>query len=304
MERVKDLNISSKTTIKDLIDSLSNIGGFVAQEIYNAKEILKEMFNDKNCIKFIGFTADIVSTGVRGILREIIKRKMFDIVITTAGTIDHDIARTFSNYYKGTFDVDDVYLAERGIQRLGSIFIPKENYGIVIERFMKKLLEEIYEKGFRNISTYELCWEIGKRLNENSILYWAYKNKIPVIIPGISDGCIGTQIFIFKERYKDFDVNIWKDEKYLSDIVFKNKSLGALIIGGGISKHHIIWWAQFSEGLKYAVYVTTAIEYDGSLSGARTKEAISWNKIRKDAKHVTVWCEATVALPLILGYFL
>lgn len=304
MEEINDINISSKTTIKELIESFSRIGGFIAQEIYRAKEILEEMFSDKSCIKFLGFTADLVSTGLRGLLKEIIKRKMFDIVITTTGTLDHDIARDLSKYYVGSFDTDDLYLAEKGIHRLGNVFIPKDNYGIVIEKFMKELLKDLYDKGIRRISTYELCWEIGKRLGENSILHWSYRNRIPVIIPGIVDGCVGTQILLFKERYKDFEIDIWKDERFLAEISFEKRNLGALIVGGGISKHHIIWWAQFSEGLKYAVYVTTAVEYDGSLSGARTREAITWNKINKKAKHVTIWCEATVALPILLGYFL
>ena len=38
---------------------------------------------------------------------------------------------------------------------------------------------------------------------------------------------------------------------------------------------------------------------DGSLSGARTREAISWGKIRPNAPHVTVEGEASVLLPLL-----
>ena len=76
--------------------------------------------------------------------------------------------------------------------------------------------------------------------------------------------------------------------------------LGALIIGGGISKHHAIWWSQFRDGLEIAVYVTTAYEYDGSLSGALTKEAISWGKIKPRGKHVTVHGDATIVLPFLI----
>jgi phosphomannomutase/phosphoglucomutase len=78
----------------------------------------------------------------------------------------------------------------------------------------------------------------------------------------------------------------------------------ALIIGGGISKHHTIWWAQFKEGLNYSVYITTASEYDGSLSGAQPREAITWGKIHPNAKHTTLYCDATICLPIIVGYIL
>ncbi|RLJ07622.1 MAG: deoxyhypusine synthase, partial [Candidatus Aenigmatarchaeota archaeon] len=79
---------------------------------------------------------------------------------------------------------------------------------------------------------------------------------------------------------------------------------GALILGGGISKHHVIWWSQFSGGLDAAVYITTAVEWDGSLSGARTREAVSWGKISPKARHLTVEGDATVLLPILLAPFL
>jgi len=87
--------------------------------------------------------------------------------------------------------------------------------------------------------------------------------------------------------------------KKLAEIVFTSKKTGALIIGGGISKHHTIWWNQFKEGLDYAVYVTTASEYDGSLSGARPREAISWGKIKPEARKTVVYGDATLLLPLL-----
>jgi len=77
------------------------------------------------------------------------------------------------------------------------------------------------------------------------------------------------------------------------------KRTDTLIIGGGISKHHVIWHSQFRGGLDYAVYISTAVEYDGSLSGARTREAISWGKIKEKARHITIEEDATVALPII-----
>jgi deoxyhypusine synthase len=105
---------------------------------------------------------------------------------------------------------------------------------------------------------------------------------------------------IFSQDNK-FKLNLIKDEKELSDIVFDSKRRGALMIGGGISKHHTIWWNQFKGGLDYAVYITTASQYDGSLSGARLREAISWGKVKEKAKQVTIDGDATVILPLMLA---
>ena len=93
-----------------------------------------------------------------------------------------------------------------------------------------------------------------------------------------------------------------KDELALSNIAFDNKVTGALMVGGGISKHHVIWWNQFKGGLDYAVYITTASQYDGSLSGARLTEAVSWGKVKEKAKYVTIDGDATIILPIIFSY--
>ena len=95
-------------------------------------------------------------------------------------------------------------------------------------------------------------------------------------------------------------LNPFKDQNELADIIFKAKRSGAIIIGGGISKHHTIWWNQFKDGLDYAVYISTAQEFDGSLSGARPKEAITWGKIKPNADQCFVNGDATIVFPLML----
>jgi len=85
----------------------------------------------------------------------------------------------------------------------------------------------------------------------------------------------------------------------LSEMTNAAKTTGAIIVGGGISKHHVIWWNQFRGGLDYCIYLTTAEEYDGSLSGARIREAVSWGKVKADAKKMTVEGDATITLPMI-----
>ncbi len=299
MRKVEDFKINKGASVDDLVRQMEASGGFTSKNMGVATDILETMINDKGCFSFLSFPADIIATGTRGVIKELVKRKWFDAIITTCGTLDHDIARNFADYYHGDFFMDDFKLRKAGVNRLGNVLVPNASYGITIENKMQEILGKICKKK-KEFSTHELCWEIGKRLGKDSILYWAEKNRIPVIVPGITDGAVGYQIWSFSQDH-DFKINILEDERLLSDIVWKNKKTGALIIGGGISKHHVIWWAQFAKGLDYAVYMTTAQEYDGSLSGARTHEAISWGKIKEKAKHVTVYGDATVTLPVIFA---
>ena len=305
---VKDIEFTKNMTTNELVSELFESGGFTAKKLAQGVDILEEMIKEKDCVKFLSFPACIISTGTRGVIKELLKRKLFDAVITTCGTLDHDLARMWRDYYHGYFMVDDKELHKQGVNRLGNIYIPNECYGEILENKMQPILAELY-KTKNKWSTKELVWEFGKQLEkeknkEESILYWAYKNQIPMYIPGITDGAFGSQIWMYYQTHRDFTIDLLKDEQDLSDTVFDADKTGALIIGGGISKHHTIWWNQFCDGLEYVVYITTAAEYDGSLSGAQTREAISWGKIKEEADNITIDGDATVFLPLMISSLL
>ncbi|MDT7861075.1 MAG: deoxyhypusine synthase [Saccharolobus sp.] len=300
---IEDISLDELKQYSGIINIYEKIYGFTCEGLVNGSKIIKEMVNEAD-LRFLSFTANLVSTGLRGLFADLIKKGFFNIVVTTGGTIDHDIARSFGGkYYKGSFDFDDSMLRELEIHRLGNILVPFESYGKVIEDVVRRFLPEIV-KDKKELPVYELLWEFGKRINDShSILRAAYEKKIPIIVPGIVDGSFGTNLFI-QSQFLDFKINLFDDMRLIKDLVFSSKKSGALIIGGGISKHHTIWWNQFKDGLDYAVYVTTAQEYDGSLSGAKPREAISWNKIRPTAKHVTIYGDATIILPILAASLL
>ncbi|MGE5782249.1 MAG: deoxyhypusine synthase [Nitrososphaerales archaeon] len=287
-----------KNDLKEIISQMSYSGGFESTNLTKAINITRKMIDDSQCTRFLSFVGAIISTGARGIIKDMIKRKMFDCIITTCGALDHDVAKTFGKYYAGEFNIDDSYLKKRNIHRLGNVFIPTKNYGPLIENKVQHFLLEYYDK-HKEVSGHEIVDYIGSKLDDNSILYWAHKNKIPVIVPGLVDGAVGSQIWLFYQQHKDFVLNLLKDQSRISDLIFDAKKTGALMLGGGISKHHTLWWNQFRDGLDYAVYVTTANEWDGSLSGAEVREAISWNKVNVNAKQVTIHGEITTLLPFI-----
>ena len=305
MKPVKDIRLQKDMNTDKLVRELYESGGFTAKKLAVGVDILETMVKEKGCTTFLSFPACIISTGTRGVIKEILKRKLVDVVITTCGTLDHDLARVWKDYYHGTFIADDEDLHKKGINRLGNIFIPLDCYGTVLEEKMQPVLKELYQKK-QKWSTKDIIWEFGKRLEsekngKDSIMYWAWKNKIPIFVPGITDGAFGSQMWMYYQEHRDFTIDLFSDEQSLSDIVFTSKKMGAFIIGGGISKHHVIWWAQFKDGLDYAVYLTTAVEHDGSLSGARMREAVSWGKLKEKATYVTVEGDATVLLPLMIS---
>ena len=298
---VEDYELFEDMSVNELVLQMEKAWGFTAGKLAMGVKILGRMVSDTGCVKFLSFPASLVATGTRGALKELVKRKLVDVIVTTCGTLDHDVARCWKNYYQGSFLMDDAELRESDISRLGNVLVPNESYGMIIEEKMRDLLQSLWDEGVREISTRQLCQEIGRRIcNESSILYWAAKQNIPVYVPGITDGAVGYQIWFFSQDH-DFRINLLKDESELNDIVFTAEKTGALIIGGGISKHHTIWWNQFRDGLDYAVYISTAVEWDGSLSGARPREAVSWHKIKEKADHVMIEGDASIILPIMVS---
>ena len=301
---VEDMSIRNDTRVEKIFEQMSKSGGFESRNLAESLDILTSMIKDDDCQKFLSLVGAIISTGLRGIVKDMIKNKWFNVVITTCGALDHDIARHFSNYNEGSFTLDDAKLADQNIHRLGNVLVPMQSYGPLIEEKMQSFLEEEYNKGTREMSTEDICKMIGSHLGEDSFLYWASKNDIKVIVPGIVDGAVGSQIWMFTQKHADFKLNITKDADTLSGIIFKAKKSGALMLGGGISKHHTLWWNQYREGLDYAVYITTAQEFDGSLSGALVREAISWGKVAQNAKQTTIHAEITTVLPFLYSALL
>ena len=297
---VVDYRLERNLTVAGLIEALRYSGGFQAVNIARAVDVLTEMWRDQSAVLFLSFTANLVATGLRGVLAQLLEEGLFDVVITTAGTLDHDLIRCWAEYHHGSFDVDDAELAEKGIARLGNVFVPMEAFTTLekkIQPFLAELHEEKKEWGCR-----ELIERMGKDLAcPGSILRAAADSGIPIYIPGIVDGAVGNQLWFFRESHPDFRIDVLADQRELAELVFKAERTGALVLGGGIAKHHTIGWNMFKGGLDYAVYITTAPEYDGSLSGARDREAVSWGKISLKAKRVTVVGDATILAPIALA---
>ncbi|MEM4333319.1 MAG: deoxyhypusine synthase [Nitrososphaerota archaeon] len=301
---VKDYTVSADTRIRSLVESFAESGGFMASYLAEGCRILREMVGDRECLRWLSFVGSITATGLRGVLARIVRSGIFRYIVTTCGTIDHDIARSLNSYYRGAFELDDSELRSIGIHRVGSVVVPEKNYGLAIERFMLNLLDELYNKGVREIGSIELTREIGRRLTEGSILRAAADAGVDVVVPGVMDGAAGTQLWIFHTTHRDFHLNLFRDYDHLSETLFKRVRRGGLIIGGGISKHHLLWLNQFGGGLDYAVYVTTGNEWDGSLTGAPLREAISWGKLKTSARKVTIYGDATIILPILAASIL
>ena len=287
----------------DKIFKQYEITGFQATHLARAIKLIKKMREEK-CTIFLGYTSNLVSSGLRDIFRYLVEHKFVDVIVTTAGGIEEDIIKCIKPFLLGNFSASGEVLREKGINRVGNVFIPNSRY-CEFEKFFIPILKQITEEEKKTnsiTSTSELIWKLGEKINnKESIYYWANKNKIPVFCPAITDGSIGDMIYFFSYEHPELRIDSVQDIRKLNDIAITSKKTGIIILGSGIMKHHILNANMMRNGANYAVYINTAEEYDGSDSGARPDEAVSWGKILPKAESIKVQAEATIVFPIIVA---
>ena len=298
MEFVKDLKWKEGMNVNDLVSSLGKVG-FQSIELKKAQENISKMKKDGAKI-YLTFTSNMVTSGLRGFFAQLIKLGIPDVIVTTVGGIEEDIMKAHGEEFViGDFQVDDVELYEKGVNRVGNLFIRNESYS-KFEDLMSPVIKKLYSKQKRWAPS-EMFKEIGLELNdENSILYQAAKNNVPIFCPAITDGAFGFHLFMFQQNNKDFVVDVVKDFENILFSTSQDEKKGLISLGGSISKHHAILACLLNGGLDYAVYMTTARHTSGSMSGATTNEAKSWGKVKDDSDAVTVIGDVSINFPLVM----
>ncbi|MFH0831994.1 MAG: deoxyhypusine synthase family protein [archaeon] len=298
MKTVKDFLWKPGMSVDGLVEGFGSLG-FQAIELHEASEIVMKMKKSKAKI-FLTFTSNMATSGLRGFFSQLIRLGMADVVVTTSGSIEEDLMKSLGEKFEiSNFNADDVQLHEKGENRIGNLVIRNESY-MKFEDKMSEFLGKIYEKSKR-IDTSELLKELGLMLDdENSFLFQAAKNNVPVFCPGIADSAIGFHLFMFQQKHNDFIVDTIHDIKNAVFCSSHDEKKGLIALGGSISKHYAIFAGLLSGGFDYAVYLTTSHATSGSFSGATTNEAKSWGKIKDDATAATVIGDVTITFPLVM----
>lgn len=313
---IKGYDFDKGVDFENIVKSFSTTG-FQASHFGKAAEITRKMIEEKVTI-FLGCTSSLITSGVRDIVRYLVKHKKIDVFVTTAGGIEEDLVKCFGDFKLGNFSASGELLREKGINRTGNIFIPNSRY-IKYEEFLTPILEKIYKEQknllrFPNepgkeqketgkiISVSEFIKILGKEINnEESILYWCWKNEIPVYCPAITDGSTGDMIHFFMYEHPDFKMDVLKDIHDLNEFAITRKKTGMIILGGGIMKHHICNANLMRNGADYAVYINSGEEWDGADSNARPDEAVSWGKMKGKGEAIKVFGDATILFPLLVA---
>jgi len=294
---IRHAKITNDMTVAELMDSFSGCA-FGAGRLSEAVEIYREMICDEECTKFFGLAGAMVPAGMRQIVRDMIRNREIDILVTTGANLVHDIIESLGLYhYKGTDAADDVELKFNAINRIYDVFLPEEHFAKLEEK-LQPLFSELPDK----LSIAELLTHIGEKIDdENSILKSACDMGIPVYCPAIQDSIIGLQAWLYKQT-KPLNVDAFEDMRGLIDRCYEATRTGVLIVGGGVPKNFILQSMLVTpKSFDYAIQLTMDRPETGGLSGATLDEARSWGKVGENARAVTVYSDATITLPMIVA---
>ena len=309
--KIEGYNFDDKFDFEKFIKSYMSMG-FQGSNLGKAIKVFENMLEEreKGLKIWLSFTGNMISSGNREIIKFLVKNRVIDGITTTASSIEEDIIKCIRPFHLGTFEVQGKFLADECIGRIGNIFAPYDRYAYFEKFFSNFLNDALKGNKARILSASELANKAGFYLEkdeltknnfESSFLYWASKNNIPVFCPGITDGAIGDMTVFFRQKNPDFVIDAAKDNTSITTLMQDAEKAGCIVLGGGIAKHYLLNAAIFRDGFDYSIYITTASEFDGSDSGGNQEEAISWAKIKPDAQRVKVFCDATIAFPLLVA---
>ncbi|RZN36861.1 MAG: deoxyhypusine synthase [Methanophagales archaeon ANME-1-THS] len=310
LREVNGARIVDQMHVDELVRGLRTCA-FGAGRLAKAVDIYEEMLKE-GTTKFIGIAGALVPAGMRTILAEMIRDRYVDVMVTTGANLVHDIIEALGEHHYthgevGEADValsgTDLRLRKQGLDRIYDVVVHDAAFAR-LEDFLRGVFGALDR---RTYSISELLQVIGEHLSDrDSLLRSAVKSGVPVFCPALADSMIGLHVWLYKQT-GSLEIDAFDDMKELIDLFCDAERTGALILGGGVPKNFIFQSAMVAprahgrEGLDYVIQITMKTPEDGSLSGATLEEAQSWGKIGEHAKMVTVYSDATIALPILMA---
>lgn len=310
---VKQIDLEKIQTIQDLIEGFK-FSSIQSRNLGRCATVYENMLTDPSRPTIIlGLSGALIAGGLRKVIRDMIKYNIVDCIVSTGAILFQDFYQSLGyKHYIGSPDMDDVELNKLAIDRIYDTLIDEEKVRKTDRAFGdigSKLKTGVY-------STRTFLAIAGKQANdEKSILYTAWKRNLPIFCPALNDSSMGiglTELYWRMKKNKmkmHFVIDPIRDTYELTQIIAKSKKTGAIYVGGGVPKNYINDCTVINigyplRGHHYGVQITTDIPQWGGLSGSTLQEAQSWGKISKEATKATVNIEATIGLPLIVGYVL
>jgi len=301
------VRVDSEKSVAALLEKMKGIS-FQGRSLALAFDIWKQMLQDE-CTIMMGLAGALVPAGMRRLVVWLIENRALDCLVSTGANFFHDIHESLGHkHYQGSPAMDDVMLQEHMIDRIYDT-LADENEFRRLDEWLGVWSGSLEQRPYTSREfLYALGKEIAQRAVEEGIVTAAYKANIPLYCPAIADSSIG--IGLAQGRYfkrAQLVMDVVQDVVETARIAATSRRTGVIYFGGGTPKN-FIQQAEVTammiranvQGHYYAIQCTTDAPHWGGLSGCTFEEAQSWGKIAKRARMVSCYCDATIALPLLV----
>jgi len=131
---------------------------------------------------------------------------------------------------------------------------------------------------------------------------------VPIFCPGVADSAIAVGIATSRiNRKNPFQFDIIQDVVEAAQAMAKSVNTAIVLFGGGPPKsflHQTEVTAsiikQAMRGHKYGIQIGLDLPESSATSGRSFEEAQTWGRVVKDAKTVSVLCDPTIAMPILV----
>ena len=300
MDRVHHIDPAAIRDTKGFLDAMDRVGVLGAGRLGRTSQIINRMFDDKECFTFLSMSGPMVPGGLRKIVSHLVKTGKIDAIVTSGANIVHDLVEAYGGaHYRVPAGKDDYELREAGMGRIADIYVKEEDF----EKFEKgiyQFLDDLPEDKMTTLAPSEFLSLLGHTItDDNSILKQAALKDMPIFSPGLMDSMLGFHLYTYSTT-KNLALDFVKDLRILGEIVLQTKKTGAIMLGGGLTKHFTMGSTILKGGLDLAVQITLDRPEGGSLGGAPLVEGVSWQKMQTESNFETVIGDATIIFPLLI----
>ncbi|KAG5479949.1 hypothetical protein LSCM1_06367 [Leishmania martiniquensis] len=303
------LHATQEETLRAVLSSLPTFG-LQATQIGRARQLVQQILHHRTPEDrvFLAYTSNMISCGLREAFVYLARERLVDCFISSAGGIEEDVIKCGGSTRLGHFGLDGRALRRRGINRIGNLLVPNDNY-CWFEDFFTPVLASIHEaqrasRWETHTAPSEIIEAMGAALAKNhpdtcssSLLYWCYRNEISVFSPAFTDGSMGDMIYFYNFSHKGLVVDPLGDVLRLRQrAATKGGRNLAIVLGGGLPKHQLL----SNVPMDAVVMVTTGLEADGCVSSGVLADDVACGLLRENTEVVRVQGDATVVFPLML----
>lgn len=306
---VKPYTVSPPWTVSTLVARMAGTS-FQARNLARGAEIWREMLKGETTI-FFGLAGAMIPAGMRSLMVYLIQNRLIDCLVSTGANLFHDLHETLGRpHFKGEAHADDGELAQARINRIYDVLLPDKELDET-EEFIADFACSLPQG--KPYPSHEFFYLLGKEVStkakEEGMITAAAKAGVPIFCPALGDSVYGTALAAARvKRQNRLQIDITQDVVDMIRLVSTAPSTGVVLVGGGNPKNFIqqaglcsyLFNREFP-GHPYAIQITTDSPQWGGLSGCTFEEARSWRKVSQDAQDVTIYSDATIALPILVS---